>query len=220
MRRRTVIRLVGGGVALVAVAVLAANALLVVGGRGGPREGERAQAALVLGAQVRPDGRLSAMLEDRVRTGVALYESGRVSKLLLSGDHGQAGYDEVGAMRSRALELGVPAEDVFTDHAGFNTWDSVQRARQVFAARSVVVVTQGFHLPRAVFLARRAGLDATGAVASRPGGYGRLGRLNAAREVLARVKAAGEWVVGRPPRYGGAEISIAGDGRRSWGPPG
>jgi SanA protein len=220
MLRRRVIRLAGGGLALVVGLVIAANAMMLLGGRGGPRDGQPAQAALVLGAQVLPDGRPSAMLEDRVREGVALYQAGRVRKLLLSGDHGRAGYDEVGTMRRRALALGVPPQDVFTDHAGFDTWDSAQRARRVFDVRSAVVVTQGFHLPRAVFLARRAGLDATGAEASRPGGYGRLGRLNAAREVLARVKAAGDWIGGRPPRSLGPELSIAGDGRRSWGPGG
>ncbi|HVL96798.1 MAG TPA: ElyC/SanA/YdcF family protein [Solirubrobacteraceae bacterium] len=211
--RRVVVLLCALAAAGVA-ALAAANALVLLGGRGAPPR--EADAALVLGARVHPDGRPTAMLDDRIRAAVALHRAGRVRKLLLSGDHGTRGYDEVNAMRRRALELGVPARDVFTDHAGFDTWDSSVRARRVFGARSVVVVTQAFHVPRAVWLARRAGLRAGGVAADRPGGYGRWGRTASMREVLARVKGARDGLFEPSPRFLGPAIPIAGDGRASW----
>lgn len=212
--RRVLFAVLGFGAAGV-LAVVAINLWVLAAGRSGDHA--RAQVALVLGAQVHDDGRLSSMLEDRVVTAVDLYRSGRVGKLLLSGDHGRVGYDEVGAMRRRAVALGVPERDVFTDHAGFNTWDSVVRAKKVFAVEDAIVVTQGFHLPRAVFLARRAGLDVSGVSADRRP-YGPAGRANGRREYLARVKSFGEVVAGRDPRFLGPRIPIEGDGRVSWGP--
>ena len=124
MRRLLVVCL---GAAAAAVAVLGVANAIVLGAAHGEvadvADAPRAEVALVLGAQVYRDGRLSAMLEDRIQTAAALYRAGRVRKVLLSGDHGRVDYDEVGAMRRRLLALGVPARDVFTDHAGFDTWD-------------------------------------------------------------------------------------------------
>lgn len=116
-----------------------------------------AQAAIVLGARVFPGGRLSAMLADRVAVASALYRAGAVEKIIVSGDHGAHAYDEPGSMRDVLLAGGVPAQDVFTDHAGFDTWATMRRAHEVFGVRTAIVVTQGFHLPRAVYLARAAG---------------------------------------------------------------
>jgi SanA protein len=135
----------------------AANVVVLFGGRGDTnslRDLAHAQAGLVLGAQVMPNGHPSAMLADRIAAAEDLYRSGKVDKLLLSGDHGQWRYDEVGTMRKALLKDGVPARDLFTDHAGFDTWDSAQRARRVFGVHSVVVVTQGFHMARALWDAR------------------------------------------------------------------
>jgi SanA protein len=142
-----------------------------------------------------------------------------VSKILVSGDHGRWSYDEPGTMRRMLLADGIPARDIFTDHAGFDTWDSAQRARRVFDVRSAVVVTQGFHMARALFDARRAGLKVTGFVADRRD-YGKVMDKLVVREAVARVKALGEAVVGAGPKFLGAQIPITGDGRRSWGPPG
>jgi SanA protein len=201
----------------------AANLIVWLGGRGPATRDvadvPKAEAALVLGAQVYPNGRPSIMLADRVHAAEALYRAGKVSKLLLSGDHGRWDYDEPGTMRRMLLADGIPARDIFTDHAGFDTWDSAQRARRVFDVRSAVVVTQGFHMARALFDARRAGLQVTGFVADRRG-YGRvMGRLEL-REAFARVKAVGDAVVGAGPKFLGAQIPITGDGRESWGPAG
>jgi SanA protein len=207
MKRRLALAVVLAGLLTVAVA----NAVVLLGGRGAAPE--HAQAALVLGALVQPDGRLSAMLEDRVQTAARLYRDGRVDKVLVSGDHGQTAYDEVTPMRKRLIALGVAPEDVFEDHAGFDTWASVVRAREVFGARDVIVVTNGFHLARAVWLARRGGLDASGVDADARG-YGAQGGKASLREVLARVKA----VVDRGSPILGPRIPLAGDGRVSWGP--
>jgi SanA protein len=208
--------------ALVPVAlVAAANAWVLLAARGDTAASlqrvPHAQVALVLGAQVMPNGSPSSMLEDRILTARDLYRAGRVDKLLLSGDHGRWRYDEVGTMRRRLLEEGVPARDLFTDHAGFDTWDSAQRARRVFGVDSAVVVTQRFHMARAVFAAERAGLQVTGFAADRRG-YGRVMPRLRVRETLARVKVLGDRLTGAEPRFLGPRIPIAGDGRVTWGP--
>jgi SanA protein len=208
-------RVVAGFAVVTIAAVGGANAIVLLGGRGAPPR--HAQAALVLGALVFPDGRMSPVLADRVTAAARLYRDGRVDKVLVSGDHHSRTYDEVTPMRRRLLALGVRARDIFEDHAGFDTWSSMVRARKIFGAHDVIVVSNGFHLARAVYLARRAGLVAAGVDADRPGGYGTKGREAGLREVLARVKA----VVGRgAPRFLGPQIPITGDGELSWGPSG
>jgi SanA protein len=217
-RRRRVLRWAAGVVAAVALVVLALNVLVLREGRGGVDDVARidhAPVAIVLGAAVLPDGRMSAMLADRVRQGLALYRAGKVDKLLVSGDHGAWRYDETGTMRRALVRAGVPPRDVFTDHAGFDTRATMERARRVFGVRRAVVVTQGFHMSRALYLARRAGLDVQG-LTSDLEPY-RTGAGNA-REVLARVKAV--WNVATGARVlGGPSHPITGDGRGSWGPP-
>lgn len=217
--RRLLVRIALGGAAALLLVVAGTNAIILLGSEGrtthDPARAPRAQAALVLGAGLNRDGSPSAMLRDRLRAAAALYRDGRVDKVLVSGDHGTVGYDEVNAMRRGLIALGVPERDVFTDHAGFATLDSVVRARKVFNVHSVVIVTQSFHLPRALWLARRAGLEAHGLTAG--GRYGGAGRKAALREVLARTKAVEDAVTGAGPRFLGPRIDIAGDGRASRG---
>jgi SanA protein len=215
-RRLVVALATAGATGLLVVAV--ANAVVLLGGSGSTSvdDAPHAQAALLLGARVMPDGTPSPMLRDRIAVAARLYRAGKVEKVLASGDHGQQAYDEVNAMKRALIAAGVPARDVFTDHAGFDTWDSVVRARKVFRASSVLVVTQGFHLPRAVWLARRAGLDAHG-VSADLHGYGSQGHKSQVREVLARLKAVGEAVTDREPRHLGPQIPITGDGGASAG---
>jgi SanA protein len=156
------------------------------------------------------------MLRDRIKTAAALYKAGKVERVLASGDHGRLSYDEVNVMRRELVRAGVPAEDVFTDHAGFDTWDSVVRARKVFQVRSALIVSQKFHLARATWLAKRAGLEAHG-VAADVGGYGGQSKKGAVREIIARTKAAADVVTGAEPRFLGAPIPITGDARASAG---
>jgi SanA protein len=219
--KRVVAGLAGFAVVAVVVVVLG-NLVVWLGGRGpvtsDPAKVPKAQAALVLGAQVKANGQPSAMLADRVRAAEQLYRAGRVQKLLLSGDNSRPDYDEVGTMRRMLLADGVPARDIFTDHAGFDTWDSAQRAKRVFGVDTAVVVTQRFHMARALFDARRAGLKVTGFAADRRD-YGSVLRKLEVREAAARMKALADVVTGAGPKFLGPRIPITGDGQVSWGPP-
>lgn len=172
---------------------------------------EPAECALVPGARVYGNGQLSWVLKDRVDYAIALYDAGKVNKLLFTGDHGQHDYDEVNAMKDYAVAKGVAEDDIFLDHAGFSTYESMYRARDVFRASRVIVVTQAFHLSRAVYDARQLGLDAEG-VASNPRRYGSETK-DALRESLARVKDFFYVNLLRPlPKYLGEAIPISGSG--------
>lgn len=123
--------------------------------------------ALVFGAGLNRQGGPSAVLYDRVATAVDLYRAGKVRKLLMTGDNSQVDYNEVGVMRRTALELGVPEHDIVLDYAGFRTYDSCYRARAVFGLTGATLVTNDFHLPRAVYTCRALGLEVVGVNADR-----------------------------------------------------
>lgn len=165
---------------------------------------------LVLGCGVRDDGSPSAMLNDRLRRSVELYQSGAAPKLLMSGDHGRVGYDEVDAMKTYAVDAEIPAEDVFMDHAGFSTYESMYRARDIFQAKKVIIVTQQYHLYRAVYIARSLGIDAYGVSSDYRSYVGAVARE--VREVLARCKDAVTCIFQPEPTYLGDAIPIWGDG--------
>lgn len=165
---------------------------------------------IVLGCQVRSDGSPSHMLEDRLKRGVALYKLGAAPKLLMSGDHGTQYYDEVDAMKRYAVEADVPSEDVFMDHAGFSTYESMSRAIQVFEADKVIIVTQQYHLYRALYTAKALGIDAYGVAADYRQYSGQLARD--VREVLARIKDFGMAILQPDPTYLGEAIPISGSG--------
>ncbi|MDD3270426.1 MAG: ElyC/SanA/YdcF family protein [Syntrophomonadaceae bacterium] len=170
-------------------------------------------AVLVLGAYVFPDGTLSNMLNDRLLTGYELYALGKAHKILVSGDHGQRNYDEVNAMKTFMLKGGVPGQDVFMDHAGFSTYESIYRARDIFKVKKLVIVTQDYHLRRAVFIARELGLEAYGAAADRHD-YGPVMYQYRLREMLARNKDFFLAVIIKPqPTFLGEVIPVSGDGR-------
>lgn len=170
----------------------------------------QADCVLVLGAGVRSDGSPSPMLQDRLSRGLELYEMGASDRLLMSGDHGSKRYDEVGAMKQFAVSAGVPSECVFMDHAGFSTYESLYRARDVFQASRIVIVTQKYHLYRALYVADRLGLQAVG-VSCEEVSYGGQ-ELRELRETLARVKDF-FYVLAEPkPTYLGQAIPVSGDG--------
>lgn len=118
--------------------------------------------AIVFGAGIRPDGTPSPMLADRVEAAIKLYKQGHVSKLLMTGDNSREDYNEVGVMQQYAVERGVPIEDITLDHAGFSTYESCYRAKEIFGVKQAVLVTQNFHLPRAVYTCDRLGIDSVG----------------------------------------------------------
>ncbi len=165
---------------------------------------------LVLGCGVRSDGSPSDMLNDRLKRGVALYTDGAAPKLLMSGDHGRDGYDEVDAMKHYAVDEGIASKDVFMDHAGFSTYESMYRAKEIFGAKKVIIVTQQYHLFRAVYIARSLGIDAYGVSSDYRRYLGGTGRE--VREVLARCKDALTCVFLPEPTYLGEVIPIWGDG--------
>jgi SanA protein len=176
-----------------------------------------AEVAIVPGALVKPDGDMSAMLADRVEQASRLWHAGKVEKVLVSGDHGTWKYDEPDTMRKALVRDGVTPEDIFEDHAGFDTWATMVRARSIFGVKHAVVVTQGFHMPRALYLADAAGIDATGLTADLHS-WGAQGRKSEVREVFSRVKAVVD-VSLDTPALAGPKIPIATtDGRESWGP--
>jgi SanA protein len=223
LNRRALVRVAIGGAAacvLLVAAVGVTNAIVLLGGKGAktdPKALPHAQAALVLGAYVQPNGRPSGMLEDRIRAAATLYRDGRVDKILASGDHGRTDYDEPNAMRHELVRLGVPDSVIFTDHAGFATLDSVVRARKVFDVKSAIIVTQPFHMPRALWLAHQAGLKAYGLEAGAGRNYGSKGTEADLREVLARTKAVADVVTGARPKFLGPRVDIAGSAQASRG---
>ena len=169
-----------------------------------------ADCIVVLGCQVRSDGTPSHMLEDRLKRGVALYELGASSKILMSGDHGTKGYDEVNTMKAYAIDAGIPTEDIFMDHAGFSTYETIYRAKEIFGAKKIVVVTQQYHLFRAMYIAEAMGLEVYGVAADYRSYSGQFSRD--VREVLARVKDFGMTIFWPEPTYLGEAIPISGSG--------
>ena len=165
---------------------------------------------LVLGCGIHDDGTPSDMLHDRLRRSVELYEAGAAPKLLMSGDHGREGYDEVDTMKSFAVEAGIASEDVFMDHAGFSTYESMVRAKEIFRAEKIIIVTQEYHLYRAIYIAEQLGMEAYG-VSSNYRRYRNQDDMNT-REVLARVKDVFSCIFWPEPTYLGETIPVWGDG--------
>lgn len=169
-----------------------------------------ADCILILGCGVRKDGTPSLMLRDRLETGIALYEAGAGKKLLMSGDHGRKEYDEVNTMKAFAMERSIPSEDIFMDHAGFSTYDSMYRARDIFCAEKVIIVTQEYHLPRALYVAEKLGLEAYGVAALDVNYHGQAYREF--REMLARAKDFCTAWMQPKPKYLGEAIPVSGNG--------
>ncbi len=169
-----------------------------------------ADCILILGAGVWENGRPSQMLADRLQQGIELYQTGATDRLLMSGDHGRLEYDEVNVMKAFAIERGVPSEHIFMDHAGFSTYESMYRARDIFEAEKIIIVTQRYHMYRALYVARSLGLDAYG-VASDPRQY--VGQnYRELREFAARIKDFFYVIIKPEPTYLGDTIPVYGDG--------
>ena len=165
---------------------------------------------IILGCQVKDDGSLSHMLRDRLMRGLEVYETGAAPKLLMSGDHGREEYDEVGAMKNYAIENGVPSENVFMDHAGFSTYETMYRAKEIFKAEKVIIVTQEYHLYRALYIAERLGMEAYGVSADLNRYAGQS--MRDFREVLARCKDWAMCIFKPEPTYLGEAIPVSGNG--------
>lgn len=164
---------------------------------------------IVLGAGVWGD-KPSPMLEDRLLEAISLYENNASSKIIMSGDHGREEYDEVNTMKNFAVEKGVPSENIFMDHAGFSSYESIYRAKEIFGAKKVVIVTQEYHLYRSLYIANRLGVEAYG-VASNPRIYGGEA-YRELREILARDKDFIKCIFKPKPTYLGDTIPVNGNG--------
>lgn len=172
-----------------------------------------ADCILVLGAGLKADGTPNHMLQDRLDKGIELYKAGAAPKLLLSGDNGQEEYDEVNAMKKYVLEAGIPSEDIFLDHAGFSTYESMYRAYDIFLVKKVIIITQRYHQYRALYTARGLGIEGYGVV-SEPRSYeGQTYRE--VREILARNKDFLKMIIKPEPTYLGEAIPISGSGLAS-----
>ena len=165
---------------------------------------------IVLGCLVRSEGNPSAMLEDRLHRGVELYEAGVAQKLLMTGDHGRTNYDEVNTMKQYAIDEGIPSQDIFMDHAGFSTYESMYRARDIFQAKKVLIVTQEYHLYRSIYVAQALGLEAYGVAADYRNYSGQT--MRDIREILARNKDFLTAIFQPLPTYLGDPIPITGSG--------
>ena len=165
---------------------------------------------IVLGCFVKPDGVPSDMLYDRIKMGNELYLSKAAPKIIMSGDHGQVEYDEVSTMKAYAVDAGVPSEDVFCDHAGFSTYESIYRAKEIFGADKVIIVTQEYHLHRALYVAKSLGVEAYGVSADYRTYAGQF--VRDMREILARNKDFITSIFKPEPTYLGESIPINGNG--------
>ncbi len=162
---------------------------------------------LVFGSRIY-GGEVSAILEDRLKAAFDLYQAGKAPKILVSGDYSSPYYDEAAAMSQYLKRRGIPERAILLDHAGYSTYDSLMRAKNVFGIRHVIVVSQDFHLPRALFIARSIGLSAVGFDASLTPLTKSALFYNGWREPLARIKALYDVVHGTQPSYSGTGLPV------------
>lgn len=164
---------------------------------------------MVLGCGVYGDTP-SPLLADRLQRGVEVYDLGAAPKILMSGDHGRENYDEVNVMKQYALDAGIDETDIFMDHAGFSTYESMYRAVAIFGVKKMIIVTQDYHLSRAVYIANKLGIEAYGVASDYQTFGGQFARD--CREVLARAKDLATTIFKPLPTYLGEAIPISGDG--------
>lgn len=164
---------------------------------------------IILGAAIWGD-KPSPMLEDRLLEGINLYKNNVSNKIIMSGDHGRKEYDEVNIMKKYAIEKGVPSEKIFMDHAGFSTYESIYRAKEIFGAKKVIIVTQKYHLYRALYISNQLGIEAYG-VGADPRQYAGA-TYRELREILARNKDFVKCILKPQPTYLGETIPVSGNG--------
>lgn len=173
---------------------------------------ENVDCILVLGSSVQPNGTLNRVVRERVDTALTLYESGVSQRLLMSGDHGKVNYDEVNAMKQYCVDKGVNPDVIFLDHAGFNTYVSIYRAKAIFGIQKMIIVSQEYHLYRAVYIANELGIDAYGVPAEQEATTALITNL---RESVARVKDYFSCAFHIEPTVLGEPIPISGSAKLS-----
>ena len=201
------------GIGLFLYAIFAINFIVFITTRShiytSSEDAPEAEVAIIPGAAIFSNGALSPIFLDRVDAALSLYEAKKVKKILVSGDNSTVTYNEVNPVRLYLLDHGVLDQDIFLDHAGFDTYSSMYRARDIFGVTSMLITTQSFHLPRAVYIARSLGVEASGVRAD----VGTVLLRNYLREILANEKAVLNLLFLRKPKYLGEQIPISSDGR-------
>jgi SanA protein len=202
---------------IIIVVILAVNATVqlesapyIYNGDNGVASVPGAEVVVIPGAAVLWNGDLSPILQDRADTAIALYHAEKVSKILVSGDNSTLSHNEVTPVDNYLLANGIPPQDIFLDHAGFDTYSTMYRARAIFGVTSMLIASQSFHLPRAVFIARSLGLTAYGVTASND----HANIWNYIREVGADEKAVLDLLLHRQPEYLGTPVPITGNGNQ------
>lgn len=171
---------------------------------------ENPDCIIVLGCYVKENGLPSDMLRDRLTRGLELYQLKAAPKIIMSGDHGRLEYDEVNVMKNHAIDSGIPSSDIFMDHAGFSTYDTIYRAKAIFGVEKAIIVTQEYHLYRALYIAEKLGIEAYGVGSDY---YTYVGQqMREFREILARNKDFVKTIFKPEPTYLGKFIPISGDG--------
>jgi len=165
---------------------------------------------LVLGAGVYSDGTPTPMLNDRLVVACEAYEAARSDRMIMSGDHLYDDYDEPGAMKNFAIEQGISSKVIFLDHAGISTYDSVYRAVNLYGAKKILIVTQKYHLYRAIYLAKSLGAEAYGVSANLRRYFGQP--KYTVREWAARVKDMAMSIAKPEATYMGEKFDLSGDG--------
>ncbi|MFH1200896.1 MAG: ElyC/SanA/YdcF family protein [bacterium] len=201
------------GVLAVLVFIFVSNQVIYLGSKSyiykNIKDVKEAQVVLIPGAAVLKNGQISPIFKDRVDKAIELYQAKKVSKILVSGDNSTVAHNEVNPVLDYLLLKDVPRVDIFLDHAGFDTYSSMYRARDIFQVSSIIISTQSFHLPRAVFIARMLGIKASGLSAD----TGNILFKNYLREIFADEKAIFDLLFHVQPKYLGEAMPIKGNGR-------
>lgn len=173
-------------------------------------QAENADCIIVLGAEVVGNS-VSETLGKRLDTAYEVYKAGKAPKIIVSGDHGRTEYNEVGVMRQYLMDKGVPKENIFMDHAGFNTYDTMYRARDIFVAKNAIIVTQREHLLRSLYITKKLGMKAVGIESANYDDWEI--KYQKPREFLARIKAFLQCELLHPkPKFLGEVIPVTGSG--------
>lgn len=167
-------------------------------------------AIIILGCKVKENNIPSDMLKDRLETGIEVYNLNVTDKIIMSGDHGRTEYDEVNVMKDYAINKGIQSKNIFMDHAGFSSYETMYRAKKIFEAKNVIIITQEYHLYRSIYIAKKLGLNAYGVSADKQRYFGQTKRD--LREILARYKDFFKTIIKPKPTYLGEVIPISGDG--------
>ena len=215
LRKNTVTILVAVMIIFVLIFICISNFYIIINGRKAIKSSNDLtdiplDYILILGAGVWDGNRPSPMLADRLDEGIKLYNKGIAPKILVSGDHGKADYDEVNVMKKYLMDAGIPDEDIFMDHAGFSTYESMYRAKEIFNVKKLIIVTQEYHLYRAIYIAQQMGLDTYGSPSDPRTYSGSF--VREIREWFARDKDIFTCLLKVKPKYLGETIDIHGSG--------